>query len=809
MFTYFFIIFLLQESGKLARNRIIDSQRKLRHIRNLQPGLDQPPTCSHAPSVTTESLTEPRIDDTPRKKKLKKIIAKQSKTSLQSLKKLKALQQKCRRLKRKIASLENIISELKSKNLINNETAQILSSIGGENKYFLQRYIDKKKGHSLPREYCPELRKFAVTLNFLSPRAYTYIRQQIDSALPHPSTISKWYKTIDCMPGFTAESFETIKQKTKDGKKIYSALIIDSMAIRKIIEWDGTRYFGYVDIGNGLTGDDIPVAKEAIVFMLTSLNDNWKIPVGFFLVDGVTGNQLGTLVKQCITLLRECNVHLCFLTFDGLPANISMATNLGCVVDLVNLKTIFTYQESEVGIYPDPCHNVKLIRNTLAEMLMIDEDGNTISWDYIKALNKLQMREGFHAANKMRKQHVLYQKQTMKVRLATQLLSASVADSLDACREKNISGFENSAATARFIRLFNDLFDILNSRTMKAKGWKRPIANFNCGDVWVFFENAERYIRNLRFTDSTLVLKSRRKTGFLGFMICMRSIRHMYNLHVSPKSDFKYLTTYKISQDHLELFFGAIRAKGGFNNNPSVRQFISAYKRLLVHAQFKSDGKGNCISLSEINILTSSSCNRYISHINISTDRQKMNEDNIHITQGVEFEDHDYFYDPSRLTEFAETVIEYIAGFVVRKIKKMLYCQICVDSLEKYSPNNTLTMIKNKGGLLFASQDVIKVCKIVERILKQYLSIGVKQTGLPQYMLTIISKTLASCGDLFGDLSQHSIDQWNVDNHRNLLIKAIAEHYLKLRIHYMTKQLIQPEERVRNFLNKTVLFKGQ
>ncbi|CAG4987354.1 unnamed protein product [Colias eurytheme] len=439
-------------------------------------------------------------------------------------------------------------------------------------------------------------------------------------------------------------------------------------------------------------------------------------------------------------------------------------------------------------------------------MQMIDEDGNTISWDYIQALNELQMREGFHAANKMRKQHVLFQKQIMKVRLATQLLSASVAESLDMCREKNIPGFENSAATARFIRVFNDLFDILNSRTMKAKGWKRPIADFNCEDVWKFFENAEKYIRNLRFADSTLVLKSRRKTGFLGFIICIRSIRHIYDLHVSPKSDFEYLTTYKISQDHLELFFGAIRAKGGFNNNPSVRQFISAYKRLLVHAQFKSDGKGNCLSLSEINILTSSSSNRYISNINISTDRQKMN-DNIHITQQVEFEDHDYFYDPSRLTEFAETIIEYIAGFVVRKIKKVLYCQICLDSLEKCSGNNTLTIIKNKGGLLFASQDVIKVCKTVERIIKQYLSIGLKQIGLPQYMLTIISKTLLNCDRLFGDLVQHSINQWN--RHRILLIKAIAEQYLKLRIHYMTKQLIQPEERVRNFLNKTILFKGQ
>ncbi|XP_045506766.1 THAP domain-containing protein 1-like [Colias croceus] len=108
--------YLQKESKKIARNTIIDSQRKFRHIiSNLQPGLDAPSTSSsaHAPSIATESLTEPRINDT-QKNKLIKIIVKQSKTSSKRLKKLKALQQKCRRLKRIILSQENVINLLHS-----------------------------------------------------------------------------------------------------------------------------------------------------------------------------------------------------------------------------------------------------------------------------------------------------------------------------------------------------------------------------------------------------------------------------------------------------------------------------------------------------------------------------------------------------------------------------------------------------------------------------------------------------------------------------------------------------------------------
>lgn len=40
-----------------------------------------------------------------------------------------------------------------------------------------------------------------------------------------------------------------------------------------------------------------------------------------------------------------------------------------------------------------------------------------------------------------------------------------------------------------------------------------------------------------------------------------------------------YFLTYKISQDHIEMFFSAIRSKGGYNNNPTAKQFEDAYKR--------------------------------------------------------------------------------------------------------------------------------------------------------------------------------------------------------------------------------------
>jgi len=60
------------------------------------------------------------------------------------------------------------------------------------------------------------------------------------------------------------------------------------MSIRQQVEWDGQKFCGYVDLNTGIDSDQVPEAKEVLVFMLVALNDCWKIPVGYFLLDGLS-----------------------------------------------------------------------------------------------------------------------------------------------------------------------------------------------------------------------------------------------------------------------------------------------------------------------------------------------------------------------------------------------------------------------------------------------------------------------------------------------------------------------------------------
>jgi hypothetical protein len=131
-------------------------------------------------------------------------------------------------------------------------------------------------------------------------------------------------------------------------------------------------------------------------------------------------------------------------------------------------------------------------------------------------------------------------------------------------------------------RIFDEVFDLQNSRNPLGKFTKEPMRLQNKERWSAAMLKAEMYIRSLTSCDGQKIIAGRRRTGFLGFLSNMQAYKQMFNQLVEH-GHLKYLLTYKTSQDHLELFFGAVRSRNGCNNNPTPVQFCSAYKRLLMH----------------------------------------------------------------------------------------------------------------------------------------------------------------------------------------------------------------------------------
>jgi hypothetical protein len=76
----------------------------------------------------------------------------------------------------------------------------------------------------------------------------------------------------------------------------------------------------------------------------------------------------------------------------------------------------------------------------------------------------------------------------------------------------------------------------------------------------------------------------------------MASVEGVIEEYIVERKYLSYLLTYKLSQDHLEMFFCAVRSKGGVNNNPTASQFQAAYKRLLIHSEITTSKNSNCLA---------------------------------------------------------------------------------------------------------------------------------------------------------------------------------------------------------------------
>ena len=94
--------------------------------------------------------------------------------------------------------------------------------------------------------YTEEVKEFATTLYFYSPRAYRFVRKALH--LPHPATIRSWYVNVSCEQAFLQKPLEHVADKVSEGQGD-CIILLDEMSIRKQIQWGrkNEKLVGHVD----------------------------------------------------------------------------------------------------------------------------------------------------------------------------------------------------------------------------------------------------------------------------------------------------------------------------------------------------------------------------------------------------------------------------------------------------------------------------------------------------------------------------------------------------------------------------------
>ncbi|KAL1265024.1 hypothetical protein QQF64_003051 [Cirrhinus molitorella] len=258
-------------------------------------------------------------------------------------------------------------------------------------------------------------------------------------------------------------------------------------------------------------------------------------------------------------------------------------------------------------------------------------------------------------------------------------------------------------------------------------------------------------------------------------------------------------------KDHLELFFAAIRARGGHNDNPNARQFRGAYKCLLVRHHMKT-GTGNCLLRDSTYILNSTPASVNVARrLEVQLVEVSVSEDDTAPDlPGV-----------CSLSEYKEAAISYIAGFVMKKMKEKITCLPCSQALPTDGAAHDFIHQKDRGGLQKPSPGMVSVCLTTEKCIQRRITTSGGQ--LPRgrgITLAISNEVLAACAekDLFPQLHSHMFATCVEMNHIHLLVKMASVWYCKVRFNHFARretEMAKEGKMVRRQLTKLIHFFGE
>lgn len=248
-------------------------------------------------------------------------------------------------------------------------------------------------------------------------------------------------------------------------------------------------------------------------------------------------------------------------------------------------------------------------------------------------------------------------------------------------------------------------------------------------------------------------------------ILCLKSVISLYEKYILT-CHLDIIPVYRLNQDHIELFFCLIRSKSGFNNNPTVRQFIASYKRLLVHTQLEQSNNGNCISQEALKILSASSYQP----------KKKTNELCTSELEVLSESDNE----GDSLNDYCSNVVQYVAGYVVHSSLKKLRCEECLACLTSEANVNNLISLKNRGGLKNPSNAVIQICSITEMQIRYQQKLMGKKFKLSNVLNSKIYNYVIKKISPAALFESHT-------PHKATLVRMVLNKYLRVRFFYLAK----------------------
>jgi len=218
---------------------------------------------------------------------------------------------------------------------------------------------------------------------------------------------------------------------------------------------------------------DIPVAQNLLVTMVRGITSNLRYPFAAYATKTLTANTLYNVLWECIEYIEiVAGLKVLYICCDGAVQNRKFFSVHADGTEFV-YKTTNHYAAEDRDIYfvSDPPHLLKTARNCFSNSFAHTDcrhlwyHGN-ISWAHVEKLFEEKCCKSVYSlCPKLTRQHVSFSK--MRVNLAAQVLSLTVANALEHCYGPSVQ------ATVGFIRMMDKWFDVLNVKNLYEGKHKR------------------------------------------------------------------------------------------------------------------------------------------------------------------------------------------------------------------------------------------------------------------------------------------------------------------------------------------------
>lgn len=451
----------------------------------------------------------------------------------------------------------------------------------------------KLKHHGKGNRYSPKYKQFCINLYYTSPQAYKLLEEAL--CLPNTKTLAK--HSIPISTEVNEHLMTTLRAKVNNmsnSEKVCS-VVVDSISLKTSLFYNISldKIIGLQEVN----GVQTPVlAKKALVVLIRGIFGTWQLPIGFALLGDCKNND--DVSKWIENLLEKLiDVGLDIRTF---------VSDLGSEVlsedkrNMISSDTPYFYiKDRKIYYIIDALHLINSLRNHL----LVNDfhfQGSVAKYEHILQFYESEKNKSLKLAPKLSESHIKPSNfEKTLARYATELLSNTVATALS-CYIDFQAMSESAKETVKFIKLINDLFDVLNSSTVHST-CEYQQAFCGSGTQTTFMNDMLHFFKSLKVINSTTGRDVTSTAKFItGYQVTITSILLLFT--DLKLEGYNNLLTRRLNQDVTDIFFGQVRRK---RKHPTTRQFMAAFRRVFFSNIIKAGKQGNASSnLSQLLVNT-------------------------------------------------------------------------------------------------------------------------------------------------------------------------------------------------------------